>query len=564
MATGICYTQSGTEKRYEDKVSISLVKGTHDIPTIKNDVLSVANENHYSFDVSSSYKLHSKSPYPEDNAPLIFVTYYPSSGKNPRYFNFAYNYIDIEILLEFVWPSYVKLYDKNISLSSNGGFIIYINGESKTITKKSDLKFKIVKGSSITIGTSWINNLKLRMYMANNSYDVSNNTNYSQGVYNDTEKIILSDTYYSNITESTTIHIMFTNRVIYMIPLYDTNSDYNFWLNTRDARNTDNKYQCYTSDALNDSYYTLATNNETYAYASILFHHVYQNDRIGAFMGTIVLPSLKIPTKLTDYNKVKNTYNGYAFKRNTNSGVLWGAAQQVKTTYEKNTWNNSNNETLNNDSIQKLDESSVLNWPNGFPKKYTSDIVAQKIIDNGKGGGGFTQYNQIKINGMYYDNNYLDTSINYRYRKVGTVHYVSQWDGNSSIICDNSVSPNLSFKQNMPYNGVLLGMKEWYHDTIVSAGNISFGGINAIYTGQYFSIYQEGKIGSDGHTFLQWIDPSNTDNDKYAGYFMIGRSYRKGYFLCSIGARFAVYPGICKDDVIAQWSSWDISNTFIS
>lgn len=34
-----------------------------------------------------------------------------------------------------------------------------------------------------------------------------------------------------------------------MIPLYDTNSDYNFWLNTRDARNTDNKYQCYTSDA---------------------------------------------------------------------------------------------------------------------------------------------------------------------------------------------------------------------------------------------------------------------------------------------------------------------------
>ena len=521
-------------------------------------------EDHYSFEVSSFYKFNSKSTYPEDNAPLIFVTYYPVPPDNPCYFNFANNSIDIEILLEFVWPSYVKLYDKNISLSSNGGFTIYINGGSKTITKKSDLKFKIAKGSSISIDTFWIENLKLGMYMANSSYDVSNNTNNSQGVYNDTEKIILSDTYYSNITESTTIHIKFTNKVIYMIPLYDTNSDYNSWLWTGDPIHPADKYQCYSSDANRQSHYTLITNDENYAYASILFHHVYNDDRIGAFMGTIVLPSLKIPTKLTDYNKVKNTYNGYAFKRNTNSGVLWGAAQRVKTTDAKSTWNNNNNETLNNDSIKKLDESSVLNWPDGFPKKYTSDILAQKIIDNGNGGGGFTQYDQIKINGMYYDNNYLDTSINYRYRKVGTVHYVSHWEGNSSIICDNSVSPNLSFKQNMPYNGVLLGMKQLDKETIVSAGNISFGGINAIYTGQYFSLYQEGKIGHDGHTFLQWIDPSNIDNDKYAGYFMIGRYYRKGYFLCSIGARFAVYPGICKDDVLARWRSWDISNTFIS
>ena len=567
MATGICYTQSGNVKRYEDRVYISLVKGTHDLPTIKHDTSSVPGEDHYSFEVSSFYKLNSKSPYPEDNAPLIFVTYYPVPPANPRYFNFANNSIDIEILLEFVWPSYVKLYDKNISLSSNGGFIIYINGESKTITKKSDLKFKIAKGSSISIDTSWIENLNLRMYMANNSYGVSNNTNYSQGVYNDTEKIILSDTYYSNITESTTIHIRFTNRVIYMIPLYDTNSDYKSWLNTHDARNTDNKYQCYTSDKKNDCYYTLATNNETYAYASILFHHVYKDHRIGAFMGTIVLPSLKIPTKLTDYNRVKNNYKGYAFKRNTNSGVLWGAAQQVKTTYAKNTWNDSNNETLNNDSVIKKDESVIYDWPNQFPYRFIGyNAVAQKIINNGYGGDGcgFTQYDQIRINDMFYDNSYSDTSINYRYRKVGTVHYVSKWKGNSTIICDNSVTSNKSFKQNMPYNGVLLGVKEWYNDTIVSAGNISFGGINAIYTGDYCSFYQEGKIGNDGHTFLQWIDPSNTDNDKYAGYFMIGRYYREGHFLCSIGARFAVYPGICKDDVIAQWSSWDISNTFIS
>lgn len=562
MATGICYTQSGNAKRYEDGVSISLVKGTHDLPTIKNDVLSVANENHYSFEVSSSYKLNSKSPYPEDNAPLIFVTYYPSSGKNPRYFNFAYNYIDIEILLEFVWPSYVKLYDKDISLSSNGGFIIYINGESKTITKKSDLKFKIVKGSSITIGTSWIKNLKLRMYMANNSYEVSNHTNNSQYVYNDTEKIILSDTNYTDITESTTIHVKFTNKVIYMIPLYDTSSDIN-WIWTGDPIHPDDKYQCYSSDANRKSKFTLITNNENYAYATIMFHHVYKKDRIGAFIGTIVLPSLKKPTKLIDYNTVKNDYIGYAFKRNTNSGVLWGAAQQVMTTNSKYTWSSSD-ETLNNDTIQKLDELSVLNWPNGFPRKYTSDTVAQIIINNGYGGDGcgFTQYDHIKIKEMYYDNNYSDTSINYRYRKVGTVHYVSKWTGNSSIICDNSVTSNRSFKQNMPYNGVLLGMKQFYYDTMVSAGNISFGGINAVYTGEFMTSLQEGKIG-DGGIFLNWIDPSKDNANDFAGYFMIGRYYRKGYCLCAIGARFAVYPGICKDDVIAQWSSWDINNTFI-
>lgn len=550
MATGICYTQSGNIKRYEDKVSISLVKGTHGLPTIKNDVLSVANENHYSFEVSSSYKFHSKGNYRGD-MPLVFVTYYPSSGKTPCYFNFDYNYIDIEISLEFVWPSYVKFINQN-SISIN--IIIYINGEPKAITKKSDLKFKIVKGSSISIDTSGIDNMVLEMLMSNSSTD---NDIYKQRVYNDQSKIILSDTYYSNITESTTIHVKFTNKVIYMIPLYDTNSGNNGWLNTEDARNTDNKYQCYTSDEDGNSYYTLSTNNEDYAYATIMFHQVYKNHRIGAFMGTIVLPSLKKPTKIIDYNIVKNNYIGYAFKRNSNSGVLWGAAKQVMTTNSKNTWSTSN-ETLNNDSIQKLDESSVLNWPNGFPRKYTNDIVAQKIIDNGKGGTGFTQYDHVLIYGMYYDTNYNDTSINYKYRKVGTVHYVASWKGNSSIICDNSITSNKSFKQNMPYNGVLLGMKQWYNDTMISAGNISFGGINAVYTGEFMTLLQEGKIGNDGHTYLNWIDPSKDNANDFAGYFMIGRYFRNGYCLCSIGARFAVYPGYCKKDVIDQWNSYNI------
>ena len=210
MASGICYTQSGNVKRYEDRVSIRLIKGIHNLPTIKNDVLSVANENHYSFEVSSSYKLHSKGNYRGD-MPLIFVTYYPSSGKSPCYFNFTYNYIDIEILLEFVWPSYVKFVNQN-NISIN--IIIFINGKPKTITKKSDLKFKIPKGSSISIDTSGIDNMVLEMIMSNSSTD---NVNYQQRVYNNQKKIILSDTYYSNITESTTIHVKFTNEEIFKI-----------------------------------------------------------------------------------------------------------------------------------------------------------------------------------------------------------------------------------------------------------------------------------------------------------------------------------------------------------
>ena len=548
MATGICYTWSGPKKRYEDKVSISLEKGNYDLPAIKNDVLSVANENHYSFEVSSHYKLHSKGNYSGD-MPLVFVTYYPDSGKTPCYFNFDYNYIDIEIQLLFLWPGYVKFNSSSINLT------IHINSISgritKKITKKSDLKFKIIKGSSISIDTLGINNIGLGMYIKN--YE-SENLDY-QYIYNGQDKTILSDTYYSNITESCTIQIKFTNRVIYMIPLYDTNSG-GGWLDSNWPIRPDNKLQCYTTDAVNNSNYTLISNDEEYAYATIMFHHVYKADRIGAFMGTIVLPSLEKPTKIIDYDKVKNNYKGYEFKRNNNVGVLWGAAKLVKTTDDKPTYSGPN-ETLNDKDTPKKDPVSVLNWPDGFPKKYLTDNHSEIIIKN-KYDGGFTQYNQVLINGMFYDHNYNNTLINYKYRKVGTVHFVSEWKGNSCIICDNSISSNESFKKNMPYNGVLLGMKQWYNDTIASGGNISFGGINAIYTGEFMSLLQEGKIGDKHNTFLNWIDPSKENANNFAGYFMIGRYYRSGYCLCGIGARFAVYPEICKKDVIDLWHSYDI------
>ena len=43
MATGICYTQSGNVKRYEDGVTISLVKGIHDLPTLSTTTTDYTN-----------------------------------------------------------------------------------------------------------------------------------------------------------------------------------------------------------------------------------------------------------------------------------------------------------------------------------------------------------------------------------------------------------------------------------------------------------------------------------------------------------------------------------------
>lgn len=152
MASGICYTQSGTEKRYEDGVSISLVKGTHNLPTIKNDVLSVANENHYSFEVSSTYIYSSKGDK-VDNMPLIFVTYYPSSGKNPCYFNFNYKGHTVKIILYYLWPNngitfepFNKNYSFNVKINKPDGS--YYN---ETIKSISDCTLNIIHGDTVSI-----------------------------------------------------------------------------------------------------------------------------------------------------------------------------------------------------------------------------------------------------------------------------------------------------------------------------------------------------------------------------------------------------------------------------
>lgn len=99
-ATGVCYTMSGSEKRYENKISIEIVKGTTTLPTIKNSI--VDNENHYSFDADENCVYKSKGEK-DETLPLIFVTYYPNKGQNPVYFNYN-QYCTVKIKVNLVMP----------------------------------------------------------------------------------------------------------------------------------------------------------------------------------------------------------------------------------------------------------------------------------------------------------------------------------------------------------------------------------------------------------------------------------------------------------------------------
>ena len=216
MASGICYTQSGTEKRYEDEVSISLVKGTHNLPTIKNDVLSVANENHYSFEVSSTYIYSSKGDK-VDNMPLIFVTYYPSSGKNPCYFNFNYKGHTVKIILYYLWPNngikfepFNKNYSFNVKINKPDGS--YYN---ETIKSISDCTLNIIHRDTI-----YIENISLGFDLK--YHDSFYFTDYSFFNYADT--FILNDVKSWEITQDTTIDLYITNKRICLSPLWNYSS----------------------------------------------------------------------------------------------------------------------------------------------------------------------------------------------------------------------------------------------------------------------------------------------------------------------------------------------------
>lgn len=244
-ATGVCYTKSGNVKRYEDSVSISLVKGTHDLPTINNDVTSVANENHYKFVVSSSYVLYKKGSK-EDSCPLIFVTYYPSSSQNPCYFNFNYNYHKITFFLYLLTPS-------TIGSDVFNKILFNLNDSSKKVDLK-DSKCEInVKYSDIItfnysdyntfyyynsilnldnyyvnkLGLNYFDNPKLSYY--NNSINFALYHKINGVTYTDYNDNINHNITISNVTEDITAYMYVVPQYIYVHPIHGSNLNKHVW-----------------------------------------------------------------------------------------------------------------------------------------------------------------------------------------------------------------------------------------------------------------------------------------------------------------------------------------------
>ena len=260
MATGICYTQSGNVRRYEDGVTISLVKGIHDLPTLSTTTTNIRK---YEFDVSSSYNFVQKGAYRGD-MPLVFVTYYPSYGKNPCYFNFNYNTHKLTIFLYLLTPnsSGSNVFNKIKYNINNESKLVDLDNDSKitlNVTDKDNIIFDYTnyKGrydisqfvrTSSNIATNYglINGAKLNYY--NTNYDVTNDMFTLYHKLNGTKYTTVSAHHHnisiSNITEDSIAYMYVVPRYIYVHPVHagfspkmDSDATDYVWNDTEDSIN---------------------------------------------------------------------------------------------------------------------------------------------------------------------------------------------------------------------------------------------------------------------------------------------------------------------------------------
>ena len=260
MATGVCYTQSGNLRRYEDGVTISLVKGIHDLPTLSTTTTNIRK---YEFDVSSSYNFVQKGAYRGD-MPLVFVTYYPSYGKNPCYFNFNYNTHKLTIFLYLLTPnsSGSNVFNKikyNINNESKLGDLdnyskITLNVTDKdniifdytNYKSKSDISQFVRTSSNIATNYGLTNDAKLNYY--NTNYDVTDDMFTLYHKLNGTKYTTVSDHHHnisiSNITEDSIAYMYVVPRYIYVHPVHagfspgmDSDATDYVWNDTEDSIN---------------------------------------------------------------------------------------------------------------------------------------------------------------------------------------------------------------------------------------------------------------------------------------------------------------------------------------
>lgn len=260
MVTGVCYTQSGNVRRYEDGVTINLVKGIHDLPTLSTTTTNIRK---YEFDVSSSYNFVQKGVYRGD-MPLVFVTYYPSYGKNPCYFNFNYNTHKLTIFLYLLTPDTFgsNVFNKikyNINNESKLGNLdndskITLNVTDKdniifdytNYKSKSDISQFVRTSSNIATNYGLTNDAKLNYY--NTNYDVTDDMFTLYHKLNGTKYTTVSAHHHnisiSNITEDSIAYMYVVPRYIYVHPVHagfsprmDSDATDYVWNDTEDSIN---------------------------------------------------------------------------------------------------------------------------------------------------------------------------------------------------------------------------------------------------------------------------------------------------------------------------------------
>ena len=260
MATGICYTQSGNVRRYEDGVTISLVKGIHDLPTLSTTTTNIRK---YEFDVSSSYNFVQKGVYRGD-MPLVFVTYYPSYGKNPCYFNFNYNTHKLTIFLYLLTPNSsgsnvfnkikynINNESKLVDLDNYGKITLNVTDKDNIIfdytnyKSKSDISQFVRTSSNIAINYGLTNDAKLNYY--NTNYDVTDDMFTLYHKLNGTKYTTVSAHHHnisiSNITEDSIAYMYVVPRYIYVHPVHagfsprmDSDATDYVWNDTEDSIN---------------------------------------------------------------------------------------------------------------------------------------------------------------------------------------------------------------------------------------------------------------------------------------------------------------------------------------
>ena len=511
MATGICYTQSGTEKRYEYSGPSPcpwciLVKSpiNDKLDEQYDDVISYIIKNKSTDNEYCEYSINTNSlHYPkytyfskgnkDDSMPLIFVTYYPSYGKNPCYFNFNKTFHTVRIHIRYAWVHEIEDYDPfdlydGSSIHNYQSYSIIVDNKIVTLKNINDLTFKCQYTVTIDESRSGLNNFKIyaeKVYTPELKYNSAGCSKGSTFILEYAIEGITSKTY--NINDDTDIYLTIANKYICLSPLFNVfnKNEYPGSFTNYDGKHliqttiSDKLYQwrsvSYRSDYIN-SFAAVAIYKWKSALALICAPLIpsfgYDSEySIGGVYGW--LKSIK-------YNTNDNLYISQA------GGMYWLATDNTLYTLSKEDnrdmdipenfgWNNANNST------------KPYKCPEEWPDKIVKPYVKSEDFEYANSSGWFNTKKfpmmvgilrgyQV-VNSMYhhkkYSIRYSESTIS-SYERIGTLcNWGSIGDEpnvpgihiSGTDLLDgmeiNSNYKNTGIPDNLPRCGVFLGCTSW-------------------------------------------------------------------------------------------------------